>query len=128
MAYVRVAAVLMALTALMGVGACASSSGAPAAKDGRATVVRVIDGDTVVLDIGGSEEHVRLIGIDTPETKKPDHPVECFGPEASARTTELLPKGTAVRLERDVEPRDRFDRLLAYVYRASDDLFIERSL
>jgi micrococcal nuclease len=108
-------------------GACASDA-RPAQSDGSATVVRVIDGDTVVFDIAGTQEHVRLIGIDTPETKKPDHPVECFGPEASARTEALLPPGTAVRLERDVEARDRYDRLLAYVYRTSDNLFIERSL
>jgi micrococcal nuclease len=112
---------------MLALGACAASA-TPPRTDGRATVVRVIDGDTIVLDIAGTQEHVRLIGIDTPETKKPDHPVECFGPEASARTTELLPPGTEVRLERDVEARDRFDRLLAYVYRASDGLFIERSL
>jgi micrococcal nuclease len=113
--------------ALVALGACAASA-APPRTDGRATVVRVIDGDTIVLSIAGLEEHVRLIGIDTPETKKPDHPVECFGPEASARTSELLPPGTPVRLERDVEARDRFDRLLAYVYRLPDDLFVERSL
>ena len=59
-----------------------------------------------------------LIGIDTPETVKPGTPVQCFGPEASARTKALLPPGTAVRLERDVEARDRYGRLLAYVYRA----------
>jgi micrococcal nuclease len=112
---------------VLALGACAAGTTTPRS-DGTATVVRVIDGDTIVLDIAGAPEHVRLIGIDTPETKKPDHPVECFGPEASARTLELLPPGTPVRLERDVEARDRFDRLLAYVYRASDGLFIERSL
>ena len=107
---------------------CGCAQHSATATDGKATVVRVIDGDTVVFSISGHDEHVRLIGIDTPETKKPDHPVECFGPEASARTSELLPPGTPVRLERDVEARDRFDRLLAYVYRSSDGLFIERSL
>jgi micrococcal nuclease len=118
---------LFVLALVIAACSCAADQ-RPAQSDGRATVVRVIDGDTIVLDIAGTQEHVRLIGIDTPETKKPDHPVECFGPEASARTGELLPPGTEVRLERDVEPRDRFDRLLAYVFRASDGLFIERSL
>jgi endonuclease YncB( thermonuclease family) len=50
--------------------------------------------------------------------------VECFGPEAKARLAELLPEGTEVRLERDVEARDQYDRLLAYVYRAEDEAFV----
>lgn len=91
---------------------------------GQATVVRVIDGDTVVLDIGGREEPTRLIGIDTPESVAPDRPVECFGPEASARLDQLLPRGTVVRVSRDLEPRDAYDRLLAYVHRDADDLFV----
>jgi micrococcal nuclease len=91
---------------------------------GAAVVVRVVDGDTLVVDVGGHEEDVRLIGIDTPETVAPERPVECFGAEASERLAELLPAGTAVRLERDVEPRDRYDRLLAYVFRSDDGLFV----
>jgi micrococcal nuclease len=67
---------------------------------------------------------VRFIGIDTPESVAQDRPVECFGPEAKVRTTELLPEGTVVRLERDVEARDRYDRLLAYVIRDDDDLLV----
>lgn len=69
-----------------------------------------------------------MIGIDTPESVSRDVPVECFGPEAKARMAELLPEGTQVRLERDVEARDRYGRLLAYVFRAEDDLFINLSL
>ena len=95
---------------------------APAA--GAATVVRVVDGDTVVVEVGGAEEPVRLIGIDTPESVARDRPNECFGAEASARLGSLLPVGTAVRLTRDVEPRDVYDRLLAYVQRTSDGLFV----
>jgi micrococcal nuclease len=91
---------------------------------GTATVVAVIDGDTLVVDLAGGEEHVRLIGIDTPETVAPDRPDECFGAEASRNLADLAPPGTAVRLERDVEARDQYDRLLAYGYRASDDLFL----
>lgn len=87
-------------------------------------VVRyVVDGDTVDIEINGTEERVRLIGIDTPETKKPNTPVECFGPEASAFTTALLPVGTPLHLERDVEGRDKYQRLLAYVYLA-DGTFV----
>lgn len=92
------------------------------------TVVRVVDGDTVVVALGGSDETVRLIGIDTPESVARDRPNECFGTEASARLAELLPPGTAVRLTRDVEPRDVYDRLLAYVVRSSDGLFVNAAL
>jgi micrococcal nuclease len=67
---------------------------------------------------------VRLIGIDTPETVAPDRPDECFGAEASRHLADLAPPGTALRLERDVEARDQYDRLLAYVYRARDGLFL----
>ncbi len=93
-----------------------------------ATVDRVVDGDTVVVDIDGQRETVRLIGIDTPETVKPNSPVECFGPEASAATKALLPEGTPVRLERDVEARDDYDRLLVYLHRSIDGLFVNLEL
>jgi micrococcal nuclease len=93
------------------------------------TVVRAtIDGDTVRVDIDGVSEDVRLIGIDTPETVHPTRPVECFGPEASAHIAELLPEGTAVVLERDTEERDHFGRLLAYVLRAADGLFVNEAM
>ncbi|MGH9229978.1 MAG: thermonuclease family protein [Acidimicrobiales bacterium] len=91
---------------------------------GTAIVVEVIDGDTLLVDLAGGDEHVRLIGIDTPETVAPDRPDECFGAEASHHLADLAPPGTAVRLERDVEARDQYDRLLAYAYRARDDLFL----
>ena len=89
-----------------------------------ATVVYVTDGDTIGVEVDGVEERVRLIGIDTPETKKPDTPVQCFGPEATAFTESLLPVGTPVYLERDVEARDPYGRLLAYVYLAGDGTFV----
>jgi micrococcal nuclease len=78
--------------------------------------------------LGGHEERVRLLGIDTPETHKPDAPVECFGPEAADRLGSLLPAGTVVRLVRDIEARDRYDRLLAYVYRDRDGLFVDLAM
>ena len=88
-------------------------------------VRKVVDGDT--LEVSGGER-VRLIGVDTPETKAPNQPVGCFGKEASTFTAMLLPPGTAVRLVGDVEQRDRYGRLLAYVYRQSDGLFVNAEL
>jgi micrococcal nuclease len=93
-----------------------------------AVVVRIVDGDTLVVESDGEEDRIRLIGIDTPESVKPGTPVECFGKEASAHLETLVPEGTPVRLERDVEARDRYERLLAYVYRAEDDLFVNQEM
>jgi micrococcal nuclease len=93
-----------------------------------AVVVSVVDGDTIVVRVGGRQEHVRLIGIDTPETVAPNKPVMCFGKEASEETATLLPPGTAVELVRDMEARDDYARLLAYVYRAPDGLFVNLRL
>lgn len=87
-------------------------------------VTHPVDGDTVDVRLGAVTERVRLIGIDTPESVSRSRPVECYGPEAKIRLAELLPVGTAVRLERDVEARDRYGRLLAYVFRSEDDLNI----
>jgi micrococcal nuclease len=91
---------------------------------GEAVVERVVDGDTVVLDLRGGAEKVRLIGIDTPETVKPNTPVQCYGPEASAHLHNLLPAGTRVLVKRDVEARDHFGRLLLYVWRKADGRFV----
>jgi micrococcal nuclease len=75
-------------------------------------VAPVIDGDTVQLSNG---EEVRLIGVDTPETEHPHKPVQPFGKEASAFTKQLV-EGKEVRLEFDVQWRDKYRRLMAYVY------------
>lgn len=85
-------------------------------------VERVVDGDTLVLDGG---ERVRLIGIDTPESVKPGAPVECFALAAS-REMKRLVEGRRIRLELDVESRDQYDRLLAYVYQG--DLFVNLAM
>jgi micrococcal nuclease len=92
-----------------------------------ARVVRVVDGDTIVVARGGGEERVRYIGVDTPETVKPRTPVQCFGKKASAFNHRLL-DGRSVRLVADAEQRDRYGRLLAYVYRADDGLFVNAEL
>src|SRR5207253_8608436 len=93
-----------------------------------ATVDRVVDGDTIIVRASGRRERVRLIGMDTPESVKPNTPVQCFAVEASNRTKALLPKDTPVRLVGDMEARDRYKRLLAYVYRARDNLFVNLAL
>ena len=90
----------------------------PAAEPPRratAEVLRVVDGDTIEVSVGGHEEDVRYIGVDTPESVTPGEPVECFGPRASA-FNERLVAGRAVTLRFDAELRDRYGRLLAYVY------------
>jgi len=92
-----------------------------------ASVIRVIDGDTVVLRLQGVIETVRLIGVDTPETVHPTKPVGCFGPEASAFTHSALKPKTQVRVQRDVEARDRYQRLLVYLY-LLDGTFINQEL
>jgi micrococcal nuclease len=113
-----------------GGGAPSMTSVAPSAVEANAVVDRIVDGDTIDVLIGGEVERVRLIGIDTPEVAReafadrPAQATECFGDEASAFTASLLAVGAPVRLERDVVPRDDFGRLLAYVYRASDGVFV----
>lgn len=109
------------LLAVLVMSTCATPSSNPSATPADAVVAKVIDGDTIDVDIPGfGRERVRLIGIDTPETVKPGREPECFGAEATLRMAELLPVGSRVRLERDVEARDPYNRLLAYVYLGSD--------
>lgn len=82
-------------------------------------VVRYSDGDTIVVDMDGRKETIRFIGIDTPETHKPNTPVQCYGPAAAAHTKNLISAGGGrVRLAADSlgTNRDRYDRLLRYVY------------
>ena len=81
----------------------------------RAYVVRAVDGDTIEVRIGKQLDDVRYIGVDTPETVKPDTPVQCFGPRASSFNHHLV-EGRWVRLVFGVERRDIYGRLLAYVH------------
>ena len=127
MAHVRKLLVL----ALLVIGGLAIANGADlgalgvggAQESERGRVTRIVDGDTIIV----RDESVRLIGIDTPETKKPNTPVQCFGKAATAETTRLI-DGKRVKLVFDVERRDRYGRLLAYVYRRSDGLFLNAEL
>lgn len=77
-----------------------------------AIVTRVIDGDTIELSTG---EKVRYIGIDTPETVKPNTDVQCLGKEASAKNTQLV-LGKEITMQKDVSETDRYGRLLRYIY------------
>ena len=85
---------------------------APISKGYAQFVTRVVDGDTLIVQGVG---RVRLIGVDTPETVDPRRPVQYFGKEASEFTHQMA-EGKVVRLEFDVERKDRFGRTLAYVY------------
>ena len=80
-----------------------------------AYVMRAVDGDTIEVRLDGRAEDVRYIGVDTPETVKPDTPVQCFGPQAS-HFNHALVEHRRVRLVFGVERRDVYGRLLAYVY------------
>ncbi|MBM3664618.1 MAG: thermonuclease family protein [Actinobacteria bacterium] len=110
-----------ALVAAAALGACAIGIAPAHAAPSvvlRGTVTKVVDGDTIKFQARGFESTMRLIGIDTPETKRPGYPVQCGGPAASAETARLLPVGTAIRVESDPsqDARDKYDRFLGYVY------------
>jgi micrococcal nuclease len=109
-------------------GSSADTTISQGAIEANATIDYVVDGDTVDVVIDGREERIRLIGIDTPETKRPNTDIECYGPEASTFTESLLPVGTPVRVERDTVNRDDYGRLLGYVYRADDGIFVNYEL
>ena len=111
-------AVLLSLAILM--TACGSKPAVVAGRE-RVKVERIVDGDTLEVTMKGKKEKVRLIGVDTPETKKPNTPVMFYGKEASAYTKKRLEKET-VELEFDVDKKDQYDRLLAYVW-IGDELF-----
>ncbi|MEQ7128279.1 thermonuclease family protein [Actinopolymorpha sp. B11F2] len=86
-------------------------------RSGWSQVVDIVDGDTIKVSAGGAIETVRLIGLDTPETRHPDKPVQCFGPEATTHARDLL-EGEQVRLETDATQGrlDRYGRTLAYLW------------
>ena len=85
-----------------------------------ALVVRIVDGDTIVVRLGGQDRRLRYIGMNTPETVKPNSPVEWFGREASDANRALV-DGRTVVLEKDVSETDRFGRLLRYVWLVDGD-------
>jgi micrococcal nuclease len=93
----------------------AGPPGEPSRDSARAEVLRVVDGDTIEVSLEGTEEDVRYIGVDTPESVAPGEPVECFGHRASDLNADLV-EGRTVRLVFDRELRDDYGRLLAYVH------------
>lgn len=96
---------------------------------GQYKVVRFSDGDTIVVDMNGKNETIRMIGVDTPETHDPRKPVQCYGPAASAFTKNIITtKGSQVRLAADSlsSNRDRYERLLRYVYLPDGTLLNEK--
>lgn len=111
---------LLAVAAVVAARVGGTSRDAPAGTARtRAAVVRVIDGDTFDARVpGGATERVRILGIDTPEAVDPRRPVQCFGPEASARLRAILTPGRAVLLEADPtqSARDAHGRRLAHVF------------
>jgi micrococcal nuclease len=119
MTHLRYILALILVIALAGCGAAKQTASAP----GRDTakVIRAVDGDTLEVSLKGAKQKVRLIGVDTPETKKPNTPVMYYGQEASDYTKKRL-EGKTVELEWDVDRTDQYDRLLAYVW-LGDEMF-----
>jgi micrococcal nuclease len=118
-ALLPLAAVATGVVVLVGVVATAVTT----SEDGqRATVVRVVDGNTLVVDYDDGSHRVRLLNVDTPETVDPGEPVQCLGPEATSFLRERLPPGTDVVLRFDEERLDRYGRELAGVFDADDVL------
>ena len=124
----RLPVLLLALAVLPGCGVLEPAAPAPAqaglpvpAGAQEATVVRLVDGDTVILrgrgvgPLPAEPTRVRVLLVDTPEVHGEQ---ECFGPEASERASDLLPAGSAVRVEADRDPEDRFGRALLHVWNA----------
>lgn len=114
---------------VMALGSAACDSPAPLSPS-HAVVIETIDGDTLRAEIAGTRETIRLIGVDTPETKHPTKPVQCYGLEAAQFLAALLPPGTRVRIERDIEARDPYGRLLLYLFVTNDDreLFVSHAV
>ena len=94
---------------------------------GQYKIIRFSDGDTISVDMSGKTETIRMIGVDTPETRDPRKPVQCYGPAASAFTKNFI-GDKPVRLSADSlsSNRDRYDRLLRYVYLPDGTLLNEK--
>jgi micrococcal nuclease len=111
----------MILIASVILSACGASKSVSTPGREQVKVERVVDGDTFEIQRNGKKEKVRMIGVDTPETKKPGTPVMYYGKEASEYTKSRLEK-KSVELEWDVDKTDQYGRFLAYVW-IGDELF-----
>lgn len=127
----RTKAAGLAIAAVLALSGCNASTAAEtknasgldiSTRSDQAVVVRVVDGDTFEASINGEKKTVRLLNVDTPETKDPNAPVECLGPEATTGLEQLLPVGSQVKLELDEEPLDKYGRTLAGVFDSSGKL------
>lgn len=130
----RVLAVLALVVATAGCEVVVSGDGAAPAGPSPAggvdgalatEVVRIVDGDTLVL--ADLDERLRLIGIDTPETP-PGEPPDCYGDEATAHLEALVPPGTEVAVTFDVERTDQYGRPLGYLRRTDDGTFVNLAM
>lgn len=92
------------------------------------TIDHYVDGDTIAVNMNGNVETVRFIGVDTPETHRPNTPVQCYGPQAAAYTKAQISKFGKVRLQADPQDtnRDVYGRLLRYVYLPDGTLLDEQ--
>lgn len=116
--------IVLVLTLLIGYGQSQGWFGTVAKtaevnQPGLYAIDHFVDGDTIAVNMNGKVETIRFIGADTPETHKPNTPVQCYGPEAAAYTkATITAAGNKVRLQSDPDStnRDRYDRLLRYIY------------
>ncbi|MFS1511774.1 thermonuclease family protein [Chengkuizengella sp. SCS-71B] len=96
-----------------------------------ATINDVVDGDTIKVNLNGKKETIRLLLVDTPETVHPSKAVQAFGPEASNFAKDMLPVGSEVQIEIDVSERDKYGRLLAYLWvdgKMFNEMLLEKGL
>jgi micrococcal nuclease len=92
-----------------------ATSALPPVATEHGVVTHIVDGDTLDVTLGGTRTRIRLLNVNTPETVKPNTPVECMGPQASARLAQLAPLGSTVGLAFDVEHTEQYGRTLATV-------------
>ena len=118
---VAASALVLVACGRIAVPAAREASFAPPAGAVQALVVRIVDGDTIVVRLDGRQERVRYIGVNTPESVDPRRPVQCFGKDAAERNRALV-EGQTVWLEKDVSDADQYGRLLRYVYTTDGQL------
>jgi micrococcal nuclease len=107
--------VISVLLTIVWLAGCQQTSPTPTSGRDLVKVERVVDGDTLEITLNGKREKLRLIGVDTPETKKPNTPIMFYGEEAAQYTKKRLDKKT-IELEWDVDRLDPYNRFLAYVW------------